>query len=411
MHIGEMHVMFRQFAQQMGIQNYRAILPEQIDLVINTSINDTWNQLVASSVALSNDRIITDNSKIMQINSLRTLYKVKEIKCIQSKSSYNLFDEYAYVPLKESILIIFLNDKCYYTYYCDSSKVTIDSFNKIINNILIDFPELTIRVTDEIESENQYSIEVKGDNGNPIYQYYIDCLEPKNVNEIDVEDKDSIINYAKSHVTLNYDKIEFPFKFSKRNAINGKFESVDDPNHEFFPDYGFLVDFDIIYKKVDKGFDDNGFGTKYSEDSFETNNYPVRLIDNAFLADTLNDFLLKPNLRSPVIVATNNKYTIYLGRFINTNSKNNKGWTLANNLLPYIIRMSYIAKPAKVQYNDDLEVESVDCDLPENLHVDIVKHAVDLYRIAITGALYGQQQQQNRETSQQPQQSQDNQNS
>mgnify|MGYP006955536998 CR=1 FL=1 len=29
-----MHVMFRQYAQQMGMQNVRAILPEQIDLLI-----------------------------------------------------------------------------------------------------------------------------------------------------------------------------------------------------------------------------------------------------------------------------------------------------------------------------------------------------------------------------------------
>ena len=32
MTIAEMHVWFRQYAQQMGMQNVRAILPEQIDL-------------------------------------------------------------------------------------------------------------------------------------------------------------------------------------------------------------------------------------------------------------------------------------------------------------------------------------------------------------------------------------------
>ena len=36
----EMHVMFRQYAQQMGMQNTRAILPEQIDLLLNTSQMD-----------------------------------------------------------------------------------------------------------------------------------------------------------------------------------------------------------------------------------------------------------------------------------------------------------------------------------------------------------------------------------
>ena len=80
MNIGQMHVMFRQFAQQMGMQNIRAILPEQIDLLLNTSIGDITNQLVRSSVGATNDRIITDNSKIQQINSLRTLYKTDTVK-------------------------------------------------------------------------------------------------------------------------------------------------------------------------------------------------------------------------------------------------------------------------------------------------------------------------------------------
>ena len=40
MNIPDMHVWFRQYAQQMGLQNVRAILPDQIDLVINTSIID-----------------------------------------------------------------------------------------------------------------------------------------------------------------------------------------------------------------------------------------------------------------------------------------------------------------------------------------------------------------------------------
>ena len=71
-----MHVWFRQYAQQMGLQNVRAILPEQIDLVINTSITDIVNQIITQNIGATNDRIITDNSKIGQINALRSLYKV-----------------------------------------------------------------------------------------------------------------------------------------------------------------------------------------------------------------------------------------------------------------------------------------------------------------------------------------------
>ena len=64
MDLPEMHVWFRQYAQQMGMQNVRAILPEQIDVVINTSISDYVNEIIRTNIGLTNDRVITDNSKI-----------------------------------------------------------------------------------------------------------------------------------------------------------------------------------------------------------------------------------------------------------------------------------------------------------------------------------------------------------
>ena len=76
MNIQEMHVWFRQYAQQMGMQNVRAILPEQIDLLINSSITDTINQIITQNIGITNDRVITDNSKLGQINALRSLYNV-----------------------------------------------------------------------------------------------------------------------------------------------------------------------------------------------------------------------------------------------------------------------------------------------------------------------------------------------
>lgn len=93
MTIEEMHVWFRQNAQQMGLQNVRAILPEQIDLLLNTSIYDTVNQIIQQNIGITNDRIITDNSKIGQINALRTLYKVKEVAITLSKGATLLPNE------------------------------------------------------------------------------------------------------------------------------------------------------------------------------------------------------------------------------------------------------------------------------------------------------------------------------
>ena len=252
MTIAEMHVWFRQYAQQMGMQNVRAILPEQIDLLINTSITDTINQIITQNIGVTNDRVITDNSKIGQINALRSLYKVIEV------------------------------------------------------------------IADP-------------DNGD----------EPFSEGNID-----TIYN-----IVANF------------GDIDGK------PGQPF--DYLYLVDLAINYKTSTNKI---------------TNYFPVRLIDDAFLADTLNDFILKPRVRTPIAVIYNNKIQLYINDIVNTG--------LPQNLTPNVLRISYIGKPAKVAYLSDVGGTNIDCDLPEYMHVDILKHAVDLYRISISGALSGAQSQQ-----------------
>lgn len=252
MTIAEMHVWFRQYAQQMGMQNVRAILPEQIDLLINTSITDTINQIITQNIGVTNDRVITDNSKIGQINALRSLYKVVEV------------------------------------------------------------------IADP-------------DNGN----------EPFSKGNID-----TIYN-----IVANFGDID------------------EEPGQEL--DYLYLVDLAINYKTSANKI---------------TNYFPVRLIDDAFLADTLNDFILKPRVRTPIAVIYNNKIQLYINDIVNTG--------LPQNLTPNVLRISYIGKPAKVAYLSDVGGTNVDCDLPEYMHVDILKHAVDLYRISISGALSGAQSQQ-----------------
>ena len=252
MTIAEMHVWFRQYAQQMGMQNVRAILPEQIDLLINTSITDTINQIITQNIGVTNDRVITDNSKIGQINALRSLYKVIEV------------------------------------------------------------------IADP-------------DNGD----------EPFSEGNID-----TIYN-----IVANFGDID------------------GEPGQEF--DYLYLVDLAINYKTSTNKI---------------TNYFPVRLIDDAFLADTLNDFILKPRVSTPIAVIYNNKIQLYINDIVNTG--------LPQNLTPNVLRISYIGKPAKVAYLSDVGGTNVDCDLPEYMHVDILKHAVDLYRISISGALSGAQSQQ-----------------
>lgn len=237
MNLSEMHIWFRQFVQQMGMQNTRAILPEQIDLVINTSITDITNQLIQAHIGLTNDRIITDNSKIGQINAFGTLYKVAEV-------------------------------------------LVTDYFGNF-------------------KQEGDYRI------------------------------------YKSSFSSLNID-------------------------------YLFFTNLDINYV----------VGSKV------TNYFPVRIIDDIYLADTLNDFILRPKLRSPIAVINNKNINIYV------DAEHNIYDLEANK-----VRISYVSKPVKVQYRQDFGQANIDCDLPEYLHIDILKHAADLWRMSITGALSSANQQ------------------
>jgi len=287
MNISEMHVWFRQYAQQMGMQNVRAILPEQIDLLINTSINDVVNKIIGENISNRNDRVITDNSKIGQINSLRTLYTTLDIQA---------GTEVPYVK-GNSIKLSELKNKPY------------------------------VLLLSELE------------------------------------------------------------------------------------DFLYLDDFCISYNVKNND----------TENYTETKLFPIRVIDRAYLADTLQDYILSPRFRSPIAAVTNRNVTkeivvidppgskppyhtvektaveevldIYVG-------ENELHSNLLNKMEISKIECSVIKKPAKVKYVSDINGENVDCDLPETLHYDILKHAVDLYRISIAGSIaaaQGQAQNQARE--------------
>ena len=284
MNTSEMHVMFRQYAQQMGMQNVRAILPEQIDLLLNTSQMDMVNQIIKENIGITNDRIITDNSKVGQINALSSLYHV----------------------------------------------------------VLID-------------------------------------MSPSNK------------------------KGAFGFVASDRNT--GRMSTELGDNTIELPEYMFLVDFSLNYKRVSNKQGYSGTTTytapSFDNDSIETNYFPVRMIDDAYLADTLNDFILKNRLRTPIIVtyskgdATNrtNVFDLYIDTFHKVNSGDTVKYVLEHDLIPYKLRMSYIGKPRKIEYRADFGEDNVDCDLPEYMHIDLVKHAVDLYHTAIQGNMMAAQQQ------------------
>lgn len=264
-----MHKMFRQYAQQMGMQNVRAILPEQIDLLINNSISDTINQVITQNIGITNDRVISDASKLNQVNALKSLYKVW-------KGNISA----ATVKGKEK------------TNYIISFQLPLNNFKT---------------------------------NGN-----YTD---------------DNISSTAISFL--------------------------------------YAVDLSINYKKTD----------------FVTNVFPVRIVDDQFVADVVNDFVLAPKMRSPVASIHDNLIELYIDK-ADAKPENNQPFTFKGVSINEL-RFSYIAKPAIVRFAEDVDGTNVDCDLPEYMHVDIVKHAVELYQLAKSGSLAAAQQaQQNQQREQ-----------
>lgn len=269
MDISEMHKMFRQYAQQMGMQNVRAILPEQIDLLINNSISDTINQVITQNIGITNDRVISDASKLNQINALKSLYKV----------------------WKGSI-----------------SEATVKGKEKTNYIISFQLPLINFKTTGSYTDDN---------------------------------DSSTAINFL------------------------------------------YAVDLSINYKKTD----------------FITNVFPVRIIDDQFVADVVNDFVLAPKMRSPVASIHDNLIELYIDKS-DAKPEDGQAFTFRGVSINEL-RFSYIAKPAIVRFAEDVDGTNVDCDLPEYMHVDIVKHAVELYQIAKSGSLAAAQQaQQNQQREQ-----------
>lgn len=269
MDISEMHQMFRQYAQQMGMQNVRAILPEQIDLLINNSISDTINQVITQNIGITNDRVISDASKLNQVNALKSLYKV----------------------WKGSIADVTVKGKEKTSY--------VISFQLPLNNF---------------------------------------------------------------KTTGSY---------------------TDDGNSSTAISFLYMVDLSINYKKS----------------NFVTNVFPVRIIDDQFVADVVNDFVLAPTMRSPVASIHDNLVELYIDK-ADAKPEDRQPFTFKGVSINEL-RLSYIAKPAVVRFAEDVDGTNVNCDLPEYMHVDIVKHAVELYQLAKSGSLAAAQQaQQNQQREQ-----------
>lgn len=267
MTIVEMHSWFRQYAQEMGMQNVRAMLPDQIDNVINTSSEDIVDTIVKRDIGVTNENVVIDNAKLANVNALSTLYKVYEMQVA-------------------------------------SSDVDPSTSTKL----------------------SRYNNGIK------------------------------------------------PYRFDSSKL----------------PSYRYIVDFSVSYGKFDEDT---------SEFVEETRLFPVRNVEDSYLAKAQNDFAMTPRVKSPIVVAygkttldTSNEQS-----FVEDNKQTfdiyfGKTSSLENELYLGKIRVSYIKSPVKVSYQSWNSGIDVNSDLPEQLQIPMLKHAVDLYRISTQGSLFANQQ-------------------
>ncbi len=412
MNTPEMHVMFRQYAQQMGMQNVRAILPEQIDLLLNTSQMDMVNQIIKENIGITNDRVISDNSKIGQVNALRTLYHVAYIDMSPKVSQLEETRTFSFSAADRNTGRMTTN----FDRVSDNSTIPPYMF-------LVDFSLNYKKVKNQLGYNGKTGITIKNTYNVLTPEAAITGSKVYLKTNIPIEECVTVEVYDET--TENYDN--FTFKVDKtdidapklkctKTGYTDKYLGVEGIN-ENLPDYGgkhytftkTFTDGDdkydqgIIYNPLiinDKSKVSDYVTPTFEADEIETNYFPVRIIDDAYLADTLNDFVLKNRLRSPIIVTYNNisdkvVFDLYIDKFKRVVVGGEFRYVLYGDLVPYKLRMSYIGKPKDIKYSEDLTGDGTnqDCELPEYMHVDIVKHAVDLYRIALNGSLMSAQQQ------------------
>lgn len=144
MTIQEMHQTFRVFAQQMGMQLVRAILPEEIDVYLNAAINEKVREVISSNVTTAfNDRIGVQDNPISPINYIRTLYKQKYIYGTDPVSNiFNLTDN-TDIMLYTSISVIYEDDKIYACRLIEPDKVN-ETLRDFCNGASFDYPIATL---------------------------------------------------------------------------------------------------------------------------------------------------------------------------------------------------------------------------------------------------------------------------
>ena len=213
MNIADMHVYFRQYAQQMGMQNVRAIIPEQIDILINTAIVDIVNKIVRDNVGVRDDKLIKDYSKIGDVDALKTLCtytnshinKVNEYRTYQECFTYSTYDNIAYMMYAISSTIVYLK-------YNQSTQPTMDLTAPAR---IMSYTDIQQSINDDVLKPkiNSPIIYINSPANNVLY------LPKKNLEYINNPTGTNIIwnNYI---VMVRVDYLKYPTKVSITNNVD-----------------------------------------------------------------------------------------------------------------------------------------------------------------------------------------------
>lgn len=151
MNIEEMHVTFRELAQQMGMQTVRAILVEDIDICLNAAITQLTKELVIANIGpiAYNDKVVRQNVSISPINGLRTLYRKANINEGQIKGDgtevkpYKTFIDSKDIMLYTSFKVSYDNSTLYDCRLIESENIG-QTLRDFCNRAAKDAPVCTI---------------------------------------------------------------------------------------------------------------------------------------------------------------------------------------------------------------------------------------------------------------------------
>lgn len=115
MTIEEMHIMFRELGQQMGIQTTRAIFSEDIDICINLAIDAKARSIIQSNIGMSFDsKVVRDNTKLSPLNGLYTLYTTGVIEGTDISGKGNRFSPFN-LNIDSSNVYLYTGFDCVYS--------------------------------------------------------------------------------------------------------------------------------------------------------------------------------------------------------------------------------------------------------------------------------------------------------